>query len=51
MQDSKIISMFNKDLYDTKYHNIYISKYKFLITRRDDFIGPNLVEYLLKYGA
>jgi UDP-N-acetylglucosamine 4-epimerase len=38
-------------MYDTIYHEEDISKSSFLITGGAGFIGSNLVEYLLKYGA
>ena len=43
--------MFNKQLYNTIYHNTDLSQYKFLITGGAGFIGSNIVEYLLKYNA
>jgi UDP-N-acetylglucosamine 4-epimerase len=43
--------LFNDNLYNTPFHNIDLSQYKFLITGGAGFIGSNLTEYLLKYGA
>ncbi len=43
--------MFNPELYNTPYHNIDLSKFKFLVTGGAGFIGSNIVEYLLKFGA
>jgi UDP-N-acetylglucosamine 4-epimerase len=43
--------MFNKELYNTSYHDIDLSEYSFLITGGAGFIGSNIVEYLLKFNA
>ena len=43
--------MYNKNLYNTSYHNIDITNSSFLITGGAGFIGSNIVEYLLKYNA
>ena len=43
--------MVDNSIYRTPYHSIDLSQYSFLITGGAGFIGSNLVEYLLKFGA
>ncbi len=38
-------------MYETPYHTLDLSKASFLVTGGAGFIGSNIVEYLLKYGA
>lgn len=38
-------------MYETPYHTVDLSKYSFLVTGGAGFIGSNIIEYLLKYGA
>lgn len=43
--------MYNNQLYNSRYHNIDLSNFSFLITGGAGFIGSNIAEYLLRYGA
>jgi len=45
-QNKRKISM-----YDIQYHNVDLTSKTFLVTGGAGFIGSNIVEYLLKYGA
>src|SRR4051812_40222734 len=38
-------------MFETEYHSSDLSKHSFLITGGAGFIGTNVVEYLLKFGA
>ena len=40
-----------KEMYKKPYHNLDLSKSRFLITGGAGFIGSNLVEYLIRYNA
>lgn len=38
-------------MYQVPYHTLDLSQYNFLVTGGAGFVGSNIVEYLLKYGA
>ncbi len=38
-------------MFQKSYHTVDLSKYSFLVTGGAGFVGSNIVEYLLKYGA
>lgn len=43
--------MYNRVLYNTKYHSVDLGAFNFLVTGGAGFIGSNIVEYLLRFGA
>jgi UDP-N-acetylglucosamine 4-epimerase len=43
--------MYNKDLYNSPFHNEDLSSFNFLVTGGAGFIGSNIVEYLIRFNA
>lgn len=51
MEDFNNDKMFNKELYNSPFHQSEIQNSSYLITGGAGFVGSNIVEYLLKYNA